>query len=142
MRRVIIIEADKEVSEVELMFSLHGGDLLLRGDAVLLGLEHDGSSMGIVGANVMNFMATGALKANPDVSLNVFNKMTQMYGAIGIGQCAGDKKAPLGSFLAHDSGNVVAGKWVIIPENRVKTGITACLYAAVLAGPVKGAGLA
>jgi hypothetical protein len=118
VRGMIIVEADVEVGKVTLVVGFYRSNLLFRADAVLLSLQHDGGTVSIVCADVVHVMATGFLKANPDIGLDVFHQMAKVNRAVGIGQGAGDKDAPLMGVLAHDSVNIVTGKGVIIPENQ------------------------
>ena len=67
-----IIEFDKKVVKVCFVFSAHIINELFSADALLLGFKHNGSAMGVVGANIETMMATGILKAHPDVGLNRF----------------------------------------------------------------------
>ncbi len=88
---VVIVEADLESGEVALVLGLHLLDLLLRRDAFLFRLEHDGGAVGVIGANVQALLAAQLLKAHPDVGLDVFQKVAQMDRAVGVGQGAGDQ---------------------------------------------------
>lgn len=47
--------------------------------------------MGVVGANIAALMATRLLKAYPDIRLDVFQHMTKMDGAVGVGKSTGYK---------------------------------------------------
>ncbi|BBM00600.1 hypothetical protein GL2_06740 [Microbulbifer sp. GL-2] len=87
---MIVIYADQEIGEVPLVFRLHIGDVLLRGQSQLLGLEHDCGAVRVIGANVQAIVAARALKARPDISLDIFEYVAQVQGAIGVRECAGD----------------------------------------------------
>ena len=60
-------------------------DSLLWCDTQCLGSEHDRRAMCIIGTDIDALMATHLLKANPDISLNIFNHMPKVDRAIGIG---------------------------------------------------------
>ena len=68
-------------------------DKRLRADAFFLGAQHDGGAVGIIGADVVAFMAAQSLEAYPDVGLDIFDHVTEVNRAVGIGQGAGDKNA-------------------------------------------------
>jgi hypothetical protein len=53
--------------------------------------------MRVIGANVMHFMTTHSLKANPNIGLYVLHQMADMNLTIGIRQGGGNKKAALGT---------------------------------------------
>ena len=91
MGAVVIIEADLEGGEVALVLGFHLLNLLLRRDAFLFRLEHDGGAVGVIGAYVQALLAAQLLKAYPDVGLDVLQKVAQMDRAIGVGQGAGDQ---------------------------------------------------
>src|SRR5690606_36233058 len=88
---VIIVEFDQETGEIPLVLLLHLGEQRLGADAQLLGLEHDGGTVGIVGADVVTFVPAQFLEAGPDVGLDVFHQVAQVDVAIGVGQGAGDE---------------------------------------------------
>ncbi len=102
MGAVVIVEVDLEIGEIPLVVRFHLGDLLFRGDAVFLGLEHDGGAVGIVSADIGALLATQFLEANPDVGLDVFQQMAQMNGAIGVGKGTGDQY--LAGSVTHGNG--------------------------------------
>jgi hypothetical protein len=64
---------------------------VFRGDAFLLGAEHDGRTVSIVSTHVVAFITAQALKTCPNISLDVFNHMTDMDRAIGIGEGASNE---------------------------------------------------
>ena len=101
---VVVVEIHLEVGKVPLVVRFHLGNLLLRGDAVFLGLEHDGGAVGIVSADIGALLATELLEANPDVGLDVFQQMAEMNGAIGVGKGTGDQY--LAGSVTHGNGVV------------------------------------
>jgi hypothetical protein len=60
----------------------------------LLGAQHDRRAVGVVGADVMAFVAAQLLEAHPDVGLDVFDQMPEVDRAVGVGQGAGDQDLP------------------------------------------------
>jgi hypothetical protein len=54
---VVVVELDMETVEIPLVLVPHPVDELLRGDALLLGAQHDGRAVGIVGAAIDAGMA-------------------------------------------------------------------------------------
>ena len=91
MSRVIIVEVDQKVGKVSGVLGLDVVDQLLRGNPFLLGAQHDGGAMGIIGADVNCLITAQFLEANPDVSLNVLKHVPQMDRTVGIGQGAGNE---------------------------------------------------
>ncbi|MOA03297.1 hypothetical protein D3C78_1227960 [compost metagenome] len=89
--RVEVVEVDQEVGEVAAVLGLHAGDQRLRGDAFLLGAQHDRRAVGVVGADVDALVAAQLLEAHPHVGLDVLEHVTQVDRAVGVGQGAGDE---------------------------------------------------
>ena len=75
------------------MFFPDAGDQLLGRDAFALGAQHDGRAVGVVGADVMHFVALHALEAHPDVGLDVLDQMAEVDRAVGVGQGGRDENA-------------------------------------------------
>ena len=92
---MVVVHANQKVFEVGLMNSAHIGNMLLGANTFFICLKHDGSSMGIVGGNIVTFVTAHALKAHPDIGLGVFQNMTKMQCSIGIGQGVGDQDTAL-----------------------------------------------
>jgi hypothetical protein len=127
---VIIVETDHEAAEVARrrracrqsaeevagMFVQYALDQLARRDAFLFGAQHDGRAVLVVRADVMHLVAAHALEAHPDVGLDVFDQMTEMDGAVGVGQGAGDEQATAG----HDGER--CGKPAILLPGRAVPG--------------------
>ncbi len=90
MSGVIIIELHQEIGEIGAMLGADTLDQLLRRYPVLLGAQHDGGAMGIIGADIDALMAPQLLEAHPDIGLDVFHHMAQVKGAVGIRQGAGN----------------------------------------------------
>ncbi|OPZ72067.1 MAG: hypothetical protein BWY83_00832 [bacterium ADurb.Bin478] len=73
---------------------------LLRSDALLFRSDGNGHAVFICAADVQHIAFLHALVTNIDVRGQIgAGQMAQMDGAIGIGQCAGDKDAFHVSFL-------------------------------------------
>lgn len=73
--RVEVVEIHQEIGEVATVLGLDVGDQLLRGDAFLLGAQHDGRAVGVVGADIDALVATHFLEADPHVCLDVLEHM-------------------------------------------------------------------
>ena len=96
--RMVVIEIHQKIGKVGGMLGLHIGDQLLGGDAFLLGAQHDGRAMGVVGADVDGLVAAQFLEAHPHIGLDIFEHMTQVDRTVGIGQGAGNENL---AGLAH-----------------------------------------
>jgi hypothetical protein len=69
----------------------HAVDQLLRRDAFLLRLQHDRRAVRVVGADVVDLVPVHAQRADPDVRLDVFDKMADMDLAVRIRQRGRDE---------------------------------------------------
>ena len=72
---MVIIELDIKASKVALMISFDVGDLCFRRQAILLGFQHDGRTMGIIGTDIAAVVTARALETHPNIGLNVFHQM-------------------------------------------------------------------
>ncbi|MCY1174378.1 hypothetical protein D9M73_145780 [compost metagenome] len=95
---VEIVEVHQEVGEIAAVLGLDVGDQLFRGDAFLFGAQHDGRTVGVVGADIDALVAAQLLEAHPHVRLDVLQHMAEMDRSIGIGQGAGDENL---TWLGH-----------------------------------------
>ncbi|MNQ68867.1 hypothetical protein D3C85_834380 [compost metagenome] len=86
--RVVVVEVHQERGEVGGVLGAHVVDQLLGGDALLLGAQHDGRAVGVVGTDVDGLVATHLLEAHPDVGLDVLDHMPKVDGPVGIGEGA------------------------------------------------------
>jgi len=93
---VVVVEADAEGVEVALVLVPDALDQGLRGDALAFGAQHDRRAVGVVGADVVDFVALHALETHPDVGLDVFHQVAQVDAAVGIGQRGGDQDSSTG----------------------------------------------
>ncbi len=84
---------NQEALEVARMLGADPLDELLRLYSLFLGFEHGGRAVGIVRADVDHQMAAHPLKAHPDVCLDVLQQVTDVNGAVCVGQGAGDQDA-------------------------------------------------
>ncbi len=94
---VPVVEADVKAVEVLRPPGGDVGDELLRRLARLLGGDHDGRAVGIVGSDEVHLVALHALKAHPGVGLDVFHDVADVERAVGVGQGGGDEESALGS---------------------------------------------
>ena len=67
----------------------------LRAQALFFGPQHDWRAVGVIGADIDHCMALHALKPDPDVSLDVFDQVPKVNGAVGVGQGRGDQNLAL-----------------------------------------------
>ena len=88
MGGVIVVERNPEVPEVGPMLLADHLDESFRGHPFLLGLEHDGGAVSVVGAHVRAAAAESALEPHPDVGLDVFHHVPEVNRAVGVGQSA------------------------------------------------------
>ena len=91
--RAVVVEFDQEAVEIRLVLAPYPGDKLLRGDALLVGAQHDRRAMGVVGADVMHLMPAHLLEAHPDIGLDVLDQMAEVDAAVGVRQGGGDQQA-------------------------------------------------
>lgn len=108
MSRMILIEADPEISKIGDVLIGNPGDQLLRRDALGTRFEHNRGAMSVVGADIPAIVPAHFLKARKNVGLYIFHQMADMDRPIGVGQRAGDQNiaAPaIGGFqeLTHNA---------------------------------------
>ena len=78
VRRVVVVEADREIGEVALVFLADAPNELFRLDAFGAGLEHDRRAVGVVRTDINTAVAAQLLETHPDVGLDVFHQMAEM----------------------------------------------------------------
>ena len=93
---VEVVKIDQKAGKVLFVGCLDNVDLLLCRYAQLLGFQHDGRAVSIVGTNIAAVVAAHFLEAHPDIGLDGFQDMTQVQGAIGVGQGAGYQNLSFG----------------------------------------------
>ena len=71
---------------------MHAGDERLGRDAFLFGAQHDGRAVRIVSTDISGVVADELLESDPHISLDIFNQMTEVDGAVGVGQCGCDEE--------------------------------------------------
>ncbi len=84
--RVVVVELDKKVAEVLLMFFVNSFDKLFRAYTLFSRGNHDWSAVCVVGAEVQATVAAQLMEADPDIGLQIFDQMTYMYRAVCIRQ--------------------------------------------------------
>ena len=97
MGGVIVIKSHAKAGEIFLMILRNTLNQGFGRDAFLLSPQHNGSAVGVVGANVVALLSTTFLKTHPNVGLDVLKKMTQMNGAVGIRERACHQNVARGS---------------------------------------------
>jgi hypothetical protein len=73
------------------VLGLDVGDQLFRVMPSFSGAQHDGRTVGVVGADIDALVAAQLLEAHPHVGLDVLQHMAKVDRTIGIGQGAGDE---------------------------------------------------
>jgi hypothetical protein len=75
MRRVIVVKPDVKVPKIAEMLGVYALDQRFRRDAFRRCAKHDRSSMRVIGAYIVALMPLHLLETDPDIRLDVFNKM-------------------------------------------------------------------
>ena len=99
MCAVEVIELNVEIAKILYEFRRYFFCQFCRRYIQLPRLEHDGCAMRVRGAHVDTMVATQFLEPNPNVSLQVLDKVPHMDRAIGVGQSTGDENFAL--FVRH-----------------------------------------
>ena len=83
-----------DVKAIQILFAPCGNvcHKLLRGFACFFGSNHDGCAVGIVSTHKFHIVALHALKAHPNVGLDVFHDVADVKSTVGVGQGSGDEK--------------------------------------------------
>ena len=89
MGGVVVVIINQKISKIGFMRRFYRRNLLLWCDAIVLSFEHNPRAVSVIGANIGDLMPLRLHRANPNVSLNMLYKMTQMNVAIGVGQGTG-----------------------------------------------------
>jgi hypothetical protein len=82
------------------------GDERFGRHAGFLGGQHDRRAMGVVGGHEMHFVAHHALRARPDIGLDVAKHVAQVQRTVGVRQGVGNEQATWHGF---DDGDSAAG---------------------------------
>ena len=93
---VPVVKRNMKAVQIRLASRSDIGHKLLRCDARLLGGNHDGRAVGIIGTDKIHLVAQHALRAHPDIGLDVFHDVANVEIAVGIGQGGGNKQTALG----------------------------------------------
>ena len=101
VRRVPVVKGNVKAVEVLRAFGGVARHQCLRGDALGLGLEHDGGAMGVVSTHEMHRVASHAHGADPNVGLDVLHDVANVKGAVGVRQGGRDEQG-----AGHGSGRV------------------------------------
>ena len=112
VRGVEIVKANQKTAAVTGVLLLDVRYLLLRSDAEFLCGQHDRRAVSIIGTDIQTVVPARFLEAHPDISLHLFQHMSEVQRAIGIGQCAGDKnfarsRCRHGKRLRHKNGRLL-----------------------------------
>jgi hypothetical protein len=73
------------------MGGVHRFDEVFFGNAFRSCTEHDCGAVRVVGADVNTVIAAQFLETHPNVGLDVFNEMTDMYMSVCVGQSGGNE---------------------------------------------------
>ncbi len=68
---VVVVESDPKACEVCLVVVGDPLNQRFRGNPFLLGPQHNGGAMGVVGTHVVALLATAFLETHPDISLDI-----------------------------------------------------------------------
>ena len=68
-----MIIANHKLRKVTLMLGANFSNQGFWRHALLLGLKHNGSAVGVISTNIATLMALHLLKPDPNISLNVFH---------------------------------------------------------------------
>ncbi len=90
--RVPVIEADMKAAQVLRPSRRDARHQLLGADPFALRLEHDRRAVRIIGAYEMHLVPQHALKAHPDIALDVLHNVPDVKRAIGVGESGGDEE--------------------------------------------------
>jgi hypothetical protein len=93
MGRVVVIVTDEKTLEISGVCHTQRFNQGLWRNPGFFRLQHGCGAVGIVGADVDHLVTAQALKADPDIGLDVFEQMPEVDRAVGIGQGAGNEKA-------------------------------------------------
>ena len=91
MSGVIVIEANPKAGKIGLMLFGHIGNHLFWSHTQLLSLEHDRCAMGIICTDEVDGVAAQALITHPDISLDMFQHVAEVNGAICVRQGTGNQ---------------------------------------------------
>ncbi len=80
-----MVKLDVESSKVPKMSLEKISNHRLGTDALFFCIQHDGSAVGVVGAKVAAVLPVHLEVAIPDITHRIFDKMTQVKIAVGIG---------------------------------------------------------
>ena len=80
-----VVMGHQEITKVLFVFRLDLFDQGFGADVAFFSFEHDSGAMGVIGTNIDAFMAAHALEPDADIGLDMFQQMTKMNGAIGVG---------------------------------------------------------
>lgn len=86
------VEANVEVREISAVVFSDFGDELLRRHALLLGIEHDRGTVGVVARDKVHFVAAHTLESHPDICLDVLHHVANVEWAVGVRQRRGNEK--------------------------------------------------
>src|SRR6056300_327826 len=98
MGGVVDIEVNMEAGEVTGLLLVDSGNQFFGRNALSFSTQHDGCAMGIVSTDIGNLVASHALKAHPDISLDITQQMTQVDRTIGKGQGVCDEDFAVAQF--------------------------------------------
>ena len=91
MGAAIIVKLDIETSKVVLMRSVHASNELFFAATLLPSTLHDGSAVRVVRTDINAPLASQFLETDPDIGLDVLDKVSDVDRAIGVRQCGGNQ---------------------------------------------------
>ena len=86
-----VVEADFKTGVIALVLRVDALDQLFRGNALLVGAQHDRRAVGVVGADIQAIVTPDFLEPYPYVRLYRLQQVAEVGRRVRIGQCAGHK---------------------------------------------------
>ena len=89
VRRMKLVVRHEQIVVVPLVLGGHVADQPFGALPLLLGTDHDGRAVRVLGTDEQAVVATQALEAHPDVSLDGFDCVPEVQRAVGVRQRMG-----------------------------------------------------
>jgi hypothetical protein len=84
MRGIIVVKPDIESRKIPDVLGVHALNQLLGLNTLSPGTNHNRCTVCIVGTEIQALIPSGLLEPDPDVGLQIFHQMTDMYGTVGV----------------------------------------------------------
>src|SRR5690606_34342022 len=116
MRRMEVVESNAEGFQVQLLLLRNPLDQLLGRYAFLARLDHDRRTVRVTRTHVGALVAAQFLEARPDVGIDVFHHVAQVYRPVCIGEGAADEDSSCWGWHRWDCGEAKWLKAAIMPR--------------------------